>query len=252
MICRNFENKAGIVTGAASGIGFAMARLVAERGGRVAMADIDSKELERAAEKIRKDGGQIVAVPGDISKEADVAQLVDRALAAFGRIEFLVNNAGILFPTEFLSLTPAEWDQVLGVNLRGAYLCCRAVLPGMVERKKGVIVNVSSQAGRSASRLGGAHYTSSKAGLIGLTRALALEMGPHGIRVNSLCPGPTLTPLVTGKRSPEKIAAMSAGIPLRRYSQPDEQAVAAVFLLSDESSYITGACLDCNGGLFML
>ena len=248
----DFQDRCGIVTGAASGIGLAAARLLCQRGGRTAMVDIDVDKLRQEKEQIQKLGGQAVAIPADVAREEDVARLVQETLGAFGSVDFLVNCAGILRPTPALQLEPAEWDRVLSVNLRGPYLCCRAVLSHMIARKRGVIVNVSSQAGRSTSRLGGIHYTASKAGLIGLTRQLALEVGPHGIRVNALCPGGTLTPMVTSLLTPEIMAERSARIPLRRYSTPEEQAMVIAFLLSDESSFITGASIDANGGIYML
>jgi 3-oxoacyl-[acyl-carrier protein] reductase len=216
------------------------------------MADINLDKIREEEEKVKKMGGQALAILADVAKEGDVARLIQATLSSFGSIDFLVNCAGILRPTPVLDLEPAEWDEVLSVNLRGPYLCCRAVLSHMVAQKRGVIVNVSSQAGRSTSRLGGIHYTASKAGLIGLTRQLALEMGPHGIRVNALCPGGTLTPMVTSLLTPESMAERSAKIPLRRYSTPEEQAMVIAFLLSNESSFITGASIDSNGGIYML
>jgi len=249
---KDFKKRFGIVTGAASGIGFATVKLLAERGAGIAMVDINSEQIEQVESEIKKLGGHSIAIQADVAKEVDVARMVQETLTALGSIDFLVNNAGILRPTGFLDLKPAEWDKIIAVNLRGPYLCCRAVIPHMVQQKKGVIVNVSSQAGRSTSRLGGAHYTASKAGLLGLTRHVALEMGPHGIRVNAFCPGATLTPMVTRLRTSEQLAEVSAKIPLRRYAEPEEQASVIAFLLSEESSFIAGASIDSNGGIYML
>jgi 3-oxoacyl-[acyl-carrier protein] reductase len=249
---KDFKKKFGIVTGAASGIGLATAKLIAERGAGIAIVDLNLKQAQQVEEEIKKIGGYALAIQADVSKEMEVARMVQQTLSAFGSIDFLVNNAGIFRVTTILDLEPAEWDQVIAVNLRGPYLCCRAVIPHMLAQKKGVIVNVSSQAGRSTSRFGGAHYTTSKAGLLGLTRHLALEMAPHGIRVNAFCPGLTFTPMATKILTPEKLAESSANIPLRRFAQPEEHASGIAFLLSDESSFITGASIDSNGGVFML
>lgn len=253
MLCtKTFEKQFGIVTGAASGMGLATAKLLAERGAGVAMVDLNLEQLHQVEKEIKNEGGWVIAIQADVAKEVSAAQMCRETLENFGAIDFLVNDAGILRDTTFVNLEPAEWDQVIAVNLRGPYLCCRAVIPHMIKQKKGVVVNVSSMAGRSISGSCGTHYTAAKAGLLGLTRQLAVEMGPYGIRVNAFCPGPTLTPMVTNLLTPEKIVEKSTPIPLRRFAQPKEQASVIAFLLSDESSFITGASIDSNGGVLML
>ena len=245
---RDFERKAGIITGAASGIGAATAKVLAARGAQVVMADVNDEMLQEKAAAISKTGGSALAVQTDVSQKDQVNALVESTLNAYDKVDFLVNSAAILARTPFMDLNPEEWDHHMNVNLRGSYLTCKAVAPHMVLQGKGAIVNVSSGAGRSASITGGAHYTVSKAGLIGLGRHLAMELGPKGIRVNIVCPGVTLTPMADEYIDPERQARIALRVPLRRLAEPMEPALAIAFLLSDEASFITGACLDVNGG----
>ena len=245
---RDFEGKTGIITGAASGIGAAASEVLVARGATVAMADNNGEMLEKKAGAISADSERVLAVRTDVSQEDQVNALVKRTLDAYGRIDFLVNSAAILACTSFIDLNPEEWDYHMNINLRGSYLTCKAVVPYMVTQGKGAIVNVSSGAGRSASITGGAHYTVSKAGLIGLGRHLAMELGPKGIRVNIVCPGVTLTPMAEGYIDPDRQARIASRVPLRRLAEPMEPAHAIAFLLSEEASFITGACLDVNGG----
>jgi 3-oxoacyl-[acyl-carrier protein] reductase len=247
-----FKDKVVIVTGAAKGIGLATAQLLAARGAGVSLVDIDLKTAKKVEKEIRDSGGLALSVQADVSRESDADRMVQQTLSRFGSVDFLVNNAGILRHTPFSSLKPVEWDEVITANLRSAYLCCRMVVPHMVAKGRGAIVNVSSQAGRSFSHYGGVHYTASKAGLLGLTRHLAFEMAAHGIRVNALCPGVTMTPMLQSVMDPRNLPEASKKIPLGRLANPEEQANVIAFLLSDQSSYITGASIDSNGGLFML
>ena len=245
---RDFEGKTGIITGAASGIGAAASEVLVARGATVAMADNNGEMLEKKAGAISADSEQVLAVRTDVSQEDQVNALVKRTLDAYGRIDFLVNSAAILACTSFIDLNPEEWDYHMNINLRGSYLTCKAVVPHMVTQGKGAIVNVSSGAGRSASITGGAHYTVSKAGLIGLGRHLAMELGPKGIRVNIVCPGVTLTPMAEEYIDPDRQARIASRVPLGRLAEPMEPAHAIAFLLSEEAGFITGACLDVNGG----
>lgn len=249
---KDFQGKVAIVTGSSVGIGRATAISLAERGAAVAIAARNFERLKPVEEEIKRAGGQALAVQADVAMEEDVVAMVEKTFEAFGSVDFLVNNAGLGPPAAFSELKPTEWDQVMAVNLRGPYLCCREVLPHMKARGKGAIVNVSSLAAKSTSYYGGAHYTASKAGLLGLTRHVAREMAPYGIRVNAVCPGPVLTPMweegTGGHVSKEFLAKIALGY----VSRPEEQARVIVFLLSDESSYITGAAVDTNGGLLMV
>jgi 3-oxoacyl-[acyl-carrier protein] reductase len=224
---RDFNGKCGIVTGAASGIGRAAALNLAHAGAGLSLADIEENALK-------------------------MQSLVDKTKASFGRIDFLVTSAGILRRTKFADMPIAEWDLMLAVNLRGPFLCCRAVVPIMIQQGGGVIVNVASLAGRTASVLGGAHYTAAKHGVVGLTRHIARELGPLGIRANAFCPGATLTPMVQRATPAEELDRIALGMPIRRWSKPEEQARVIAFLLSEDSNFITGACIDSNGGAVMV
>jgi NAD(P)-dependent dehydrogenase (short-subunit alcohol dehydrogenase family) len=248
-----FEDKCGIITGAASGMGRATALHLALAGAGLTLVDQDEVGLDATAREIERAGRarpQTLAI--DVSDAAQVERMVADRQVALDRIDFLVNMAGILRRTPFDKIDQAEWDLVMAVNLRGVYLCCRAVLAPMKAQGKGVIVNVASVAGRSVSILGGAHYTAAKHGVVGLTRHLARELGTAGIRVNAFCPGATLTPMIEKTTSEEEQRQLAAKLPLGRFAQPEEQARAIAFMLSDDSSYITGACLDSNGGAIML
>jgi 3-oxoacyl-[acyl-carrier protein] reductase len=248
----NFRGKFGIVTGAASGIGRATALHLTRLGAGVAMVDVAEGLLRLVAQELDAAAVPPLVLPADVVSDEQVDRMVRATLHAFGRIDFLVTCAGIVRRTTFPQLPPSEWDLVMAVNLRGPYLCCRSVVPAMIRQGKGVIVNVASLAGRSTSVLGGAHYTASKHGVIGLSRHIARELGPYGVRVNAFCPGGTLTPMVEQSSMPEEREANAARWPLRRWSAPEEQARVIAFLLSDDSGFITGACIDSNGGALMV
>ena len=250
---KNFKGKFGIVTGAASGIGRATAIHLAQAGAGLSLVDLAGEQLSVLASEIEKANLlSPLALTANVSSEVDVEEFAKATLAAFGRIDFLVTSAGVLRRTAFQEILPDEWDLVLAVNLRGTYLCCKAVVPTMIKQGAGAIVNVASLAGRSVSVLGGAHYTASKHGVIGLSRHIARELGPYGIRVNAFCPGGTLTPMVQEATPPEEMEATAAKWPLRRWAAPEEQARVIAFLLSDESSFMTGAAVDSNGGALMV
>ena len=251
--CKKLDGKFGVITGAASGIGRSTALQLAGEGAALVLADLMEDELQALAKEISASGAPPpLALTVDVTSEPEVARMVSVALETFHRIDFLVTSAGILRRTRFSEIEPSEWDLVMAVNLRGPYLCCRAVVPAMIRQGGGAIVNVVSLAGRSASVLGGAHYTASKHGVVGLCRHLARELGPHGIRVNAFCPGGTLTPMIEKSTPPEERIAFAAAWPLRRWADPEEQAKVISFLISDESGFITGASIDSNGGALML
>lgn len=249
----DLKDRRGIVTGAASGIGKAAAVHLARMGAALALVDLNRPGLDETADLIKRQGGAAPLVfASDAADEADVARVVSETVDAFGALDFLVNSAGILRRTGFLDMPLAEWDLVIRVNLRGPFLYCRQVAPLMAGQGKGVIVNVASLAGRSSSILGGAHYTSAKHALIGLSRHMARELGPRGVRVNAFCPGATLTPMTLDSASKEEIEAVAAAIPRRQWAAPEEQAAVIGFLVSDAAVNITGACIDSNGGSLMI
>ncbi len=245
--------RSGIVTGAASGIGRATALLLATMGARVCLVDLDRPALAEVRAAVDGIGPTPpLTVVADAADAPQIRRAVDETATQFGGIDFLVNCAGILRRTAFADMSLEEWDLMLNVNLRGPFVFCRAVVPHMRRQGGGAIVNVASLAGRSSSILGGAHYTAAKHGVIGLSRHLARELGPDGIRVNAFCPGATLTPMVTNSTSAEEIDRVAAVIPRRRWATPEEQAGVIAFLISDASANITGACIDSNGGSLMV
>ena len=243
----------GIVTGAASGIGEATAIYLAEMGADLALFDLDVDGLKRVSGQIEAAGGRTpLTVAVDICDETAVKNGVQEACTHFGSIDFLVNCAGILRRTSFLEIETEEWDLVMNTNLRAQYILCREVLHHMKDSGQGVIVNVASLAGRTCSVLGGAHYTTAKHALVGLSRHLAREFAPHGIRVNAFCPGATLTSMVEATTSQEELDTVAAVTPRGRWADPKEQAHVIGFLLSDASANIVGACIDSNGGAMMV
>ena len=249
----DIKNRFGIVTGAASGIGQAAAVHLSRMGATVALVDLNRTGLEETAARIgRQSDAPTLVFTADATDEKVVERVVAETAEKFGSIDFLVNSAGILRRSGFLDMPLEEWDLVLNVNLRGSFLYCRHTVPHMIRQAKGVVVNVASLAGRSSSILGGAHYTSAKHALIGLSRHMARELGPKGVRVNAFCPGGTLTPMTVNSTSREEIEAIATSIPRRCWATPDEQAAVIGFLVSDASINITGACIDSNGGSLMV
>lgn len=246
-------DKVAIVTGAAQGIGRAVAEVLAASGARVALADVKIEAIEQAAAEVRERGGQAIAVAVDVTSADQVDRMVARVVAAFGAVDILVNNAGVLRNTPIAAMSEAEWDLVVDVCLKGAFLCSRAVLPLMMAKRQGKIVNISSLAARSTSVFGGAAYTAAKAGLLGFSRHLAREAAPFGINVNAICPGATDTPMTrAGARTSKEFETLGKAIPLGRWAAPEDQAHAVLFLVSEAASFITGATLDVNGGLMMV
>ena len=249
--CRGgkFGGKVAIVTGAGRGMGRAVALLLAKEGARVAVNDINGPAAKAVAEEARQYGAEAIDLPGDVSNANDVSRAVEETISRFGRIDILVNNAGISSTTRPLeTIADDEWSKVIDVNLKGVFLFMRAVLPHMKKQKSGKIVNVSSSAGRSVSTFCGAHYTASKAGVLGLSRHAALEAAPFNINVNAVAPGTIDTPMLREDASEELIAEEARNIPLGRLGTEEDEANLVAFLASEEASFITGATIDINGG----
>ena len=246
------QDQVAIVTGAAQGMGAAIAGRLAAEGAKVVVSDINLQKVAAVAKSIN-DGANssALAMKTDVTKENEVAKMVETTIEHYGTVAILVNNAGILYPTRIDYVTKAEWDEVLDVNLNGSFLCSKAVLPIMKENKFGRIVNMSSSAGRSVSTLGGVHYTAAKAGVLGLTRGMAKEVAPFGITVNAICPGLIDTEMARENCTPAQLRAYEESFPIPRLGAPEEVAQLIVFLATD-AAYITGASIDINGGDLMM
>jgi NAD(P)-dependent dehydrogenase (short-subunit alcohol dehydrogenase family) len=243
--------KVALVTGAQQGIGRAIALAMAAEGADVGLNFLDDPgAAERVAGEIRGRGRKALTVKGDVAQARDVQALVDAVAGGLGPPDILVNNAGVFPRAAFLELTEREWDHVLGVNLKGGFLCAQAVARAMVAAgRPGVIVNISSSAIRGDAR--GVHYSASKAGVLGMTRAMALALAPHRIRVNAIAPGLTDTAQPRYGNTEEQILERAREIPLGRIAQPEEIARIAVFLASEDSGWITGELIHVNGGAYM-
>jgi len=248
-----FAGKVAIVTGAGRGMGKATALTLACEGAAVVANDVRPELAMSVAEEIRAAGGEAIAHVADVSDESQVREMVDVAVERFGTVDILVNNAGILRATRPLeTISLEEWELMMAVNVTGVFLCTRAVLPIMKAKRSGKIVNISSSAGRSTSTFGGAHYTTSKAAVLGLTRHTARETAPYNINVNAIAPGSMDTEMVREMSTPEQIKQERQSIPLGRLGTAQDEANLVVFLCSEESSYITGATIDINGGDLMI
>jgi 3-oxoacyl-[acyl-carrier protein] reductase len=242
----NLNGKVAIVTGAGQGIGREIALLLAKSGAKVAVIDVSDKVFE-VLKDVEASGQEGLAIKCDVSNSGEVEEAVRKIVEKFNGIDILVNNAGIYPFKSITEMREQEWDRVLGVNLKGVFNFTRAVIPRMIERRRGKIINIASVAGSVVGFANLTHYSASKAGIVGFTRALALEVAQYGINVNAVSPGPILTPgtRVLGEETYEQIRK---SIPLGRWGRPEEVASLVLFLASDESNFITGQNIIIDGG----
>lgn len=243
-----FTGKVAIVTGGASGIGAATARLLGAEGARVAIADLDPAG-EEVAQALRDQGREAVFVSADVRRAADAERLVGETVRRFDRLDVLVNSAGVLVIGDVLSLAENDWDRCLDTNLKGTFLVSKHAVPAMTAAGGGAIVNLASVAGKAGAR-GYAAYGASKAGVILLTRCMALDLAGRRIRVNAVCPGPTATPMVLGLASDRarEYDRWAKELPAGRLGEPEDTARVVAYLASDDASFVTGAAWVVDGG----
>ena len=242
------KNKIAIVTGSGRGIGKSTVLELAKEGAKVVVSDIDIKECQNVCDEIKKIGSDAIAVKCDISKKSDVDAMIKKTMQKFQKIDILINNAGVVLMKPFVEMTEKDWDFVLDINLKGVFLCTNAVVKQMIKQKSGKIISVASIAGE-VGFMNTSAYCASKAGIINLTRELALELSPHNINVNAIAPGVIATKMTEDMLKDKKTKeVLLASTPLGRVGQPEEIGKAVVFLASDDSNFITGHTLVVDGG----
>ena len=249
MTAQDFSGRTALVTGASRGLGRAVAARLIERGAKVA---INVRDRVRAEATARELGDASVPMPGDLEEEGVAVALVEQTVETFGRLDILINNAALPFTTRFEHITPDEWRRAVEINLTVPFLMTQAAVPAMKAQNYGRVVNISSTAGRMVSTLGGAHYTATKTGLLGLTRAAAKELGKYGITVNAVCPGMIDTELTRESASDELLERIAKSYPVPRLGTSLEVADVICFAASEAAGYITGASFDINGGDLMM
>jgi NAD(P)-dependent dehydrogenase (short-subunit alcohol dehydrogenase family) len=248
------DGRAAIITGASGGFGAAIAQLFAEAGAKVVLAARRTDRLQAVAASLNVLPEHVLVAPTDVTVEAEVRRLIEQALERFGQIDVLVNSAGIIARTPVAEIEADDWDRMMAVNLKGPFLCCKHALPHMIARRDGRIVNIASYLGLFAGSGGTPAYNASKGGVVMLTRSIAVRHGPDGVRANAICPGFVKTELNRNliDDAPDPMAKereMASAYPLRRLGTSDDVAYAALYLASDASSWVTGACLMLEGGL---
>jgi NAD(P)-dependent dehydrogenase (short-subunit alcohol dehydrogenase family) len=247
-----FQSAVVVVTGAAVGIGQAALMAFAREGARVVLVDRDRERGQALVDDLQRDGYEALAVGADVSNESDVKAMIQQVVDRWGRLDILVNNAGVYLQGDVIQTSLEDWERIMGINVTGAFLCSKVAAPVMIAQQKGVIINVASEAGLVGIK-GQVAYNVSKGAMIALTRSCAVDLAEHGIRVNSVCPGTTATPLVEAavNRAADPAAArrhLEQIRPANRLGTPEEIASAILYLSSDEAAYATGAVLSIDGG----
>ncbi len=246
----DLTGKISIVTGGAQGIGRSIALTLARKGSDVIIADVNIQKAYETAEEIRKIGRKSLAIKVDVTDKNEVQRKFTEAINEFKGVDILVNNAGILQDAFITDISEEGWDRAIDVNLKGVFLCSQFVISHMVKKKKGKIINIASIGGKDGFPLAGAHYSASKAGVMGFTRQLAKQVAPYGIAVNAVAPGTTESGMISHRTDTQK-AELITKIPLGRLGRPEDTAEAVAFLASNEADFITGETLDVCGGLYM-
>lgn len=244
------EGRVAIVTGAGQGIGRAIALGMAREGASVVVAEINPDNAAQVQKEVEGLGRRALGIPTDVSREDSVNAMVERCIEGFGRIDILVNNAGIYPVSPVEEMAEEVWDRVIGTNLIGTFLCSRAIVPKFLAQRKGRIISMASGRALQGAE-DGAHYAASKGGIIGFTKALALELALHGITVNAICPGVTDTAQPRGHRTEEELYVMGTKIPFGRIGQTEDLVGPAIFLASDAAGFVTGQTVLVNGGAIM-
>ncbi|SET08206.1 3-oxoacyl-[acyl-carrier protein] reductase [Natronincola peptidivorans] len=247
----DFKDKVVVITGGSQGIGRAIALSFARAKAKVIIMDINKELAEKVQDEITKEGFDAKVYKLDVSNAEETKKTIDEITAEYGKIDVLINNAGIVDTKRFVDSSEKDWDRMININLKGVFNTCSAVFPQMIARKYGKIINIASVAGkRGGGIFGNTLYAASKAGVIGMTKGLAREGGPYGINANAICPGPTNTPMLDDFTG-EKRENFLNTIPLRRFADPEDVANVALFLASDMAKHITGEITDVDGGIML-
>jgi len=244
----SITGKTALVTGGGRGIGRSIAIRLATEGIAVAVNDLDLSRTEDVVNEIKSIGGKAIGIAANVVDENQVNSMVQKISEIYGDVDILINNAGGGQRILAEDMTVDEWRRIIELNLTSTFICCKAVMPGMIKKNYGRIVNIASLAAKKISFHAGIHYTAAKSGVLGLTRHLAFELAPYGITVNSVCPGGTLTPLLQSHTTAEELELRRSTIPIGRLMTPDDQANATIFFVLDDSSGVTGQAIDVDGG----
>jgi 3-oxoacyl-[acyl-carrier protein] reductase len=244
------KNKVAVITGGAQGIGRAIALGMAREGAKIVVADLQSEKARSVADEVKMLGGESLGFEVNVADESSVKRLAESTFAGFGRIDILVNDAGIYLKSSVVDMSEADWDRTLDINLGGNFLCCRAFVPAMREQKSGRIMSMASGIGHYGMKQF-SHYAASKAAIIGFVKSLARELGPDGITVNAICPGSANTAMPRGHRSEEDVMQRLHSTPLPHVLEPEDIAGPILFLASDAAAYITGQSYNINCGTYM-